>query len=331
MSLFSRVLTATGGMLAGAAAVVALSGRSRPAIDGLSRLDLPPGLPPARVVPLPGRGEMFLRDQNGPAPGAPTVVLLHGWVVTADLNWFTTFAALAPHARVLAPDHRGHGRSSRPSTPFRLVDVADDIAALLRQERIGPVILVGYSMGGPVAHLLWQRHPDLVAGMVLCATASHYRFGLLSGGHWRLMGVYQVASRLLPRTWMERVLLAQMRGRAPVRLVRSIGPETAGMARLLPWLVGEIERGDVEDIAEAGRQLGGFDSRGWLRGLDVPSAVVVTTRDRLVPVSNQLELAQLLPDALLLEVDADHGAPADHPEAFNEALLQAIAHVRASL
>ncbi|MFM7427598.1 MAG: alpha/beta fold hydrolase, partial [Elainella sp.] len=47
--------------------------------------------------------------------GAPTVILLHGWTATADLNWFTCFEPLGEHFRVLAPDHRGHGRGLRPS------------------------------------------------------------------------------------------------------------------------------------------------------------------------------------------------------------------------
>jgi pimeloyl-ACP methyl ester carboxylesterase len=182
-------------------------------------------------------------------------------------------------------------------------------------------------MGGPIGQLLWQRHPDLVAGMVLCATAAQFRYGPLGGEHWRLMGLYQMGTRLLPRAWMERALLAQIRGTAPVRLVQSIGPEVADFAPLLPWAVGEVERGDVEDLAEAGRQLGRFDSRGWIGGLDVPTAVVVTTRDRLIPPSIQLQLAGLLPDALVIEVDGDHDAPAGQATAFNQALLQALDHV----
>ena len=44
-----------------------------------------------------------------------------------------------------------------------------------------PVVVVGYSMGGPVAQLLWQRHPDLVAGLVLCATSDRFAFGPTEG------------------------------------------------------------------------------------------------------------------------------------------------------
>ncbi|WP_370327292.1 alpha/beta fold hydrolase [Euzebya sp.] len=315
------------GLVAGAGLVTAIAGRSRPSLPGLVALN-PPELPEARVVRLPDRGEVFVRDQPGPSPDAPTVVLLHGWVVSGDLNWFTSFAPLSSVARVIAPDHRGHGRGSRPSVPYRLVDVADDVAALIHELGTGPVVLVGYSMGGPISQLVWQRHPDLVAGLVECATSTHFGFGPLGGAQWRLMTVYQTITRLLPRTWLERVLLAQMHG-SPVRLVQSIGPEAAHLAPLLPWIVGEIERGEAEDIGEAGRELSRFDSRGWIGGLDRPAAVIVTTRDRLVPPRAQLELAGLIPHALVCDVAADHDAPAASAGPFNEALVAAVSHVLA--
>jgi pimeloyl-ACP methyl ester carboxylesterase len=333
MSRRSTALAAAGGALTGlalgAAGVIVLTGRTRPAVPGLESPDPPEGLPPGRVVAVPGHGELFVREQPGPSPSAPTVVLLHGWVASADLNWWTSWGALADVARVIALDHRGHGRGSRPSTPFRLADAADDAAALLDLLGTGPCVVVGYSMGGPIAQLLWQRRPDLVAGLVLCATAAQFRFGPLQGAHWRLMAVYQVVLRLLPRTWLEKVLLAQMTGRAPRALIRTVGTEMADAVPLLPWMVGEVERGDVEDVAEAGRELGRFDSRGWMRGCDVPGALIVTTRDRLVPPNAQLELAAMLPHALVVEVEGDHDTPAAHRRVFAAALRQAVEHVLA--
>ncbi|CAN5666407.1 hypothetical protein BH24ACT15_BH24ACT15_04730 [soil metagenome] len=327
MSRTSTVLAGMGGLALGTGILTVLTGRSRPSLESLKTLDPPAGLPPAHIVALPGRGEIFYRDQPAPSPDAPTVVLLHGWMATADLNWFTVYRPLGSFARIIAPDHRGHGRAVRHSQPFRLSDVADDVAELLHHLDTGPVIIVGFSMGGPVAQLLWQRHPDLVAGVVMCSTAAHFAFGPLLGAHWRLMSLYQLGSRLLPRLWLERALLAQMTGVLPVRLVQSVGPDVAHMEPLLPWIVGEIARGDVEDVSEAGRELGRFDSRGWVGGMDRPAAVLVTTHDRLIPPSSQLELAGLLPDALVLEVQADHDAAAAVPDEFAAALVAAVRFV----
>ena len=75
---------------------------------------------------------------------------------------------------MVALDHRGHGRGIRSRRPFHLEDCADDVAALTRELRLGPVTAVGYSMGGPIAQLLWRRHPEVVDGLVLCATAARF-------------------------------------------------------------------------------------------------------------------------------------------------------------
>src|SRR3954466_4611469 len=128
-----------------------------------------PPLPLGRRIDLPRRGTTFVREMQGP-PGAPTVLLLHGWLASAGLNWFTAFEPLAKHFNVIAPDLRGHARGLRTRKIFRLADCADDCAATLEQIGTGPVIVAGYSMGGPIAQLLWRRHRDLVDGMVLSAT-----------------------------------------------------------------------------------------------------------------------------------------------------------------
>src|SRR5690606_5350054 len=122
---------------------------------------------------LAERGPLFVRDIAGP-PGAPTVVLLHGWTASADLNWFTCYQPLSEHVRIVAFDHRGHGRGLRSRRTFRLEDCADDVAAVADELGIESFVPVGYSMGGPVAQLLWQRHRARVDGLVLCATAPYF-------------------------------------------------------------------------------------------------------------------------------------------------------------
>src|SRR3712207_6622498 len=135
--------------------------------------DPPAGLPPGRILHVPGRGEFFLRDTGG---DRPPVLLLHGWMFPADLNWRHAYGALR-HAgyRVLAVDHRGHGRGLRTVDPFRLEDCAADAAAVVRCLATGPVTAVGYSMGGPIAQLMARDHRDVVSALVLCATASDWQ------------------------------------------------------------------------------------------------------------------------------------------------------------
>jgi len=275
--------------------------------EAAHRLTIPPDLPPGRLVALPDRGETFVRDSGGTGP---PLLLLHGWMFAADLNWYPSYRALVDAGyRVLALDHRGHGRGLRTPDAFRLADCADDAAALLRALDCGPVLSAGYSMGGPIAALLARRHPELIRGTVYCATACHWSEPRLRV-FWQGMGALRLVLGPFPlETWR--------------RLLRRWGSSDTP---LTTWMASELSRGSARDLAEAGRELGRFDSRAWVGALDSPAAVVLTTRDRSVPPRKQRELAGLL-GAPLFEVPADHFAVTQATEAFNHALLAALSAV----
>jgi pimeloyl-ACP methyl ester carboxylesterase len=324
----------TGATLAAVAAALWAAARPRPLPAREQAPDPPAGLPPARIVAVPGHGEMFVREHPGPTsrdPAAPTVLLLHGWMFPADLHWFRSYAALGRLFRVIAIDHRGHGRGTRPARPFRLVDVADDAAALLRALGTGPVVAVGYSMGGPIAQLLWQRHPDLVSGLVLCATSATFNVTRADRWRWRTMGLLQVVMRLLPRHWWDALSHAIVGQKLPLQVSHLLDVDvTSDLEPLLPWMIGEADRGSAEDVAEAGRELSRFDARRWLPALDVPAAVIVTLRDALVPVANQRDLvAHLGPHGAhrVYDLDVDHDAMITRPAAFVPALVAAVREV----
>jgi 3-oxoadipate enol-lactonase len=263
----------------------------------------PDNLPPGRPVALGGRGTTFVREVAGP-PGAPVLALLHGWTATGGLNWFPSFAPLGRHFRVIAPDHRGHGRGIRSRRPFRLEDCADDVAALAAEVGIERLIAVGYSMGGPIAQLLWRRHPELVEGLVLCATARRFASGrpaeraFVSG----MFGL-SLAASVSPGT---------LRRRAVGRVLRNRLDGTP-MSR---WAASELERNDPIALLQAGAALGRFDSRPWLGGIVVPTAVVVTEVDRVVAPASQLALAASIPGAEVFGVHGDHGVCSMAPRRF---------------
>ena len=247
-----------------------------------------------------------MRDSGG---AGPTLLLLHGWMASADLNWGLSYRALtAAGYRVVAIDHRGHGRGLRAIEPFRLTDCADDAAAVVRELGCGPVIAVGYSMGGPIAALLARDHPTLVAGIVFCATATNWREPPMRH-FWRTMGALRIALALSPiGLWR--------------RAFRRWGlPDS----ERTDWIAAELTRGSARDLAEAGRELGRFDSRPWIGRLAAPSAVVVTSRDRSVPPRLQRALAAAAGHAPVFEVPFDHFAVSEATDQFNAALLQAVA------
>jgi pimeloyl-ACP methyl ester carboxylesterase len=98
--------------------------------------------------------------------GAPTVVAIPGGVNTA---W--SFDPLAHHlagaARVVAVDLRGRGRSLDAPSAAGIARHADDVAEIVGQLGVGPVFVVGHSMGAVVALMTAERHPAVVRDLLL--------------------------------------------------------------------------------------------------------------------------------------------------------------------
>jgi len=266
-------------------------------------------MPPARTVLVHDRGEFFLRDTGG--SGQP-VMLLHGWFASADLNWWPVVGDLVTAGyRVLAIDHRGHGRGLRPMRPFRLVDCAGDAAAVLRTLGAAPAHVVGYSMGGAIAQLVARDHPDVVTGLVLSGTAQHWQ-DRRTRRAFRALGALGLVLSVAPRATYQAGL--RRSGLRP-------GKETA-------WLQAELMRHSARDVIEAGRELGRFDSRPWLGSVKPPVAVVLTTRDELVPPRKQRALAEAA-RAQVFEVPLMHLDVGRPGTGYSRVLLDALQAVGA--
>jgi len=250
-------------------------------------------LPPGRLIDIPDRGQTFIREVQGP-DNAPTLVLLHGWTATADLNWFTCFEELGKHFNVVALDHRGHGQGIRSRSAFRLEDCADDVVALADILGINTFIPVGYSMGGTIAQLIWKQHEHRVNGLVLCSTAPIFaksreeRLGFLG-----LTGLATIARFTPTQTvdWITEQVYLQRKAEG-----------------LDQWAIEEMSGHDWRQILEAGKEIGSFNSLKWLSEVDVPTSVVITTQDQVIPPERQQRLLDLLKDVDVHLVDGGHNA-----------------------
>lgn len=276
----------------------------------VSAVEIPPLLP-GRIVHLHGRGEIFVRHHVHPDPAAPTVLLLHGWTASSDLQFFTAYEDLARDFSVVGVDHRGHGRGLRPNRPFTLEDCADDAADVVRALGIGSVTTVGYSMGGPISLLVWKRHPELVDAMVLQATALEWSGTRGERNRWR---VGRVIGPVIRQVSTPRIMRFGLR--------RAI-PRGHELSRFVPWIVGEIRRNDQWMVSEAGRAISHFDARPFAGEVDVPTAFVLTTRDRLVPPRKQQALADAV-KATVVRLEGDHLAPMQMPREFSAATRRAV-------
>jgi 3-oxoadipate enol-lactonase len=92
-------------------------------------------------------------------------------------------------------------------------------------------------------------------------------------------------------------------------------------------VLSELERNDPGMVLRAGWELSRFRSDAWVGEIDVPTAVVMTAHDHVVVPSNQLGLATAIPDAVVHEVEAGHGACLTEPERFVPTLVAACSQV----
>jgi 3-oxoadipate enol-lactonase len=155
-------------------------------------------------------------------------------------------------------------------------------------------VVVGYSLGGAVAQLLWHRHPERVAGLVLCSTARHFQTGPAGDLWYRGQAWIAPAVRLWP-------------GPARSRMQQAVHGKVADGPHA-EWFRRELLRSDPAGLLQVGAALGRFRSNAWIGGVDVPAAVIVTTRDRTVSPRRQRALAAAIPGARTHEVAGPHNA-----------------------
>jgi len=278
-------------------------------------LGTPGNEPSTRRVTIPGRGTTTVLECAGP-PGAPTVILLHGVSMNAELGWAQVMRPLARHFRVVAPDQRGHAGGIPAGHRFSLEDCADDAVALAAALEVDRFIVVGYSMGGTVAQLIWRRHPQVVSGLVLCATGRNF-----VGSH-----VEQLLSMAMPAmmTW------SALTTGFTADVLRPTVLGTIGDSRTRGWTRAQMSRTSLGSALAAMQAVSEFTSHDWINEVDVPTVVVVTTQDRLVPAKRQRRLAAAINGAVVMELHGDHGACVTAPEIFGRLLVIACRQVTTS-
>jgi pimeloyl-ACP methyl ester carboxylesterase len=132
-----------------------------------------PTMNPTNAVPSPTKtGHVEIKGVNYyyeiRGKGEP-LLLLHGGLFTIDM-FGPNLAILSAHREVIAVNLQGHGRSTLGDRPISPVDMADDMAAIVRQLGYRQVDALGYSLGGNVALRLAIQHPDAVRRLVLLST-----------------------------------------------------------------------------------------------------------------------------------------------------------------
>ncbi len=104
------------------------------------------------------------------------ILLLHGWPHTWFL-WRKVMASLSGDYRVIAPDLRGIGGTTRAADGYDIQTLSDDAASLLRELDAEDAVSVGIDAGAPVSWMLAMRHPEQIRKLVVMESL----LGLLPG------------------------------------------------------------------------------------------------------------------------------------------------------
>jgi len=294
-----------------------------------------PGLPPGKTMIVHSAdGTRLHTEVFGPNNGYP-IVLAHG--ITCSLHvWHEQINDLARDFRVIAYDHRGHGRSGVPApSAYSLDHLAADLdavlAAVLRPgER---AVVAGHSMGGIAISAWSDRFRDRVEQRVDAVALINTTSGDLLDKIQllRLPGPLRAA-----RVAAARAMIRSL-GSAP--LVRGTQPGSRRFLRMMAVGAGADPSitGFLHDLFAATPAAGrgawarvlvdeiGHRVRIDLSGLTVPTLVIGSTEDRLLPMCQARKLAAAAPDLVgLVELPGGHCAMLEHPGVVNASLRNLV-------
>jgi sigma-B regulation protein RsbQ len=98
--------------------------------------------------------------------GSDAIVLIHGWTMNMD-NWRDQISDLSKQHRVIAVDLPGHGKSDKPEVTYSMDYFARAVEAVMRDAKVKRAVLVGHSMGTPIARQFYRKHPEQTLAIVV--------------------------------------------------------------------------------------------------------------------------------------------------------------------
>jgi 3-oxoadipate enol-lactonase len=239
----------------------------------------------------------------GPAD-APLVVLGPS-LGTSTILWEDVVPALSTDHRVVAWDLPGHGASPNADEPFTVGELADAVAAGVRDLGGAPVLYAGVSLGGAAGLELALRHPDLLDRAAIVASGA--QLGDPAGWHER-------AAQARTQSTSSLIVGSAQRWFAPDSIERR--PELTGR------LLHALQDADDESYARCCEALAGYDVRGRLSEIGLPVLAAWGEHDAVAPEPKAIEISEGVRDGRAERIDgAAHLPPAEQPEATARLLL----------
>ena len=232
------------------------------------------------------------------------LLLLHAWPLDARM-WEPQLAMLPRSLRAAAPNHPGFGGTASAGEVTSMAACADVALRALDEAGIDRALVCGLSMGGYVAFEVWRRARDRIAGLILANTRAVADTG----------EAVEARTALAKRLRAEGNVLAD---EPPALLAVDADP---GLQRRVRAMIAEQS---AESIAAASLGMAQRpDSTADLAGIGVPTLVITSTGDRLIPADVSSAMAERIPGARLQVLEgAGHLSNLEAPEAFDRLLLE---------
>lgn len=237
------------------------------------------------------------------------VLLLHG-LGSSCLDWEYQIPALAARYRVIAMDMRGHGRSDKPRERYSIEGFSADVEALIEHLRLGPVHVIGLSMGGMIGFQLAVDQPQLLKSLCIVNSAPQVKVRGVSD-LWQLTRRWTLARFLSMRT-------------IGIALGKLLFPKPE-QAELRDKVAKRWARNDKHAYLASMDAIIGWGVLHKIRRITCPVLIIAADHD-YTPVALKQAYVRLLPNARLVVVnDSRHATPLDQPAEFNRIALEFIA------
>lgn len=290
-----------------------------------------------------GDGTALHAEVFGPEDGYP-IVLAHG-ITCAIRVWAYQIADLARDYRVIAYDHRGHGRSGMPTrrTNYGLNFLAADLDAVL-EATLAPgerAVIAGHSMGGIAISSWAERYPRRVAdradavALINTTTGDLLRQIQLMPVPAAFTNAKVRAAETLLRTFGAAPVLLRAADRPSKRIVTMMAVGRDADPALADFI---YELFVTTPAVSRGRWARGLvDSLGTqqyidLQNLTVPTLVIGSTKDRILPMTSARHIARMAPNLeQFVELPGGHCAILEYPDDVNRhlrGLVQSVGDVR---
>jgi pimeloyl-ACP methyl ester carboxylesterase len=275
--------------------------RYRQVVRELDSLHVTPPRLPGTVRVLPSRwGRVAYRIHEQPGPG-PALVLLHGWGRTADSAWWPIIQR--SRRTVLAIDLPGHGRSVLDKR-FTFSLAAEAVMAAIDDARLERPVLVGHSMGGPVAltAVLWGG-AEAFSAVVALATSAYW---------------------VRPRQMVMVASAPYVLGPGSPVTVRNQRNETRRAPDEQERIAWEYAvRPDRKVLMDSALELRKFDARRWSDLHLPPTTWVVTANDGIIDAADQRRSAERFATHRV-DLPCEHSAVIEAPDRVMR-ILEAVA------